>query len=62
MFPRLFVFDMVGTTVKPSEAIPDAFKRALPETAGVRLSDEAIQAVRGKAKSQAIAELLPADC
>ena len=59
MLPRLFVFDMVGTTVKPSDAIPEAFRRALAG-AGVKLADDAIQAVRGRSKRRAIAELLPA--
>ena len=58
MFPRLFVFDMIGTTVLPSEAIPEAFRRAVA-AAGVELTDEAIQAVRGKSKREAIAALLP---
>ena len=59
MYPALFVFDMIGTTVKPSAAIPDAFRKALAES-GVRLTDEDISSVRGKSKREAISDLLPA--
>ena len=54
---ELFVFDMIGTTIEPSNAIPEAFRAAL-STAGVQVSDEDISAVRGKSKREAIAELL----
>jgi len=57
MIPKLFVFDMIGTTVEPSDAIPHSFRAAL-FTAGVKLSDEDISAVRGKSKREAIANLL----
>lgn len=57
MIPELFVFDMVGTTVEPSDAIPQAFRSAL-STAEVQLSDEDISAIRGKSKREAIAALL----
>ena len=57
MFPQLFVFDMIGTTVKPSGAIPEAFRAALAE-AGIELTDEQIQSIRGKSKREAINELL----
>jgi phosphonatase-like hydrolase len=57
MIPELFVFDMIGTTVEPSDAIPQAFRSAL-STAGLQLSDQEISAVRGKSKREAIAELL----
>lgn len=38
MIPELFVFNMIGTTIEPSDAIPEAFRAAL-STAGVRVSD-----------------------
>lgn len=60
MIPELFVFDMIGTTVEPSDAIPRAFQSAL-STAGLRLSDEDISVVRGKSKREAIAKLLAAN-
>jgi phosphonatase-like hydrolase len=55
--PELFVFDMIGTTIEPSDAIPGAFRSAL-SNAGLHLSDDEISAVRGKSKREAIAELL----
>jgi phosphonatase-like hydrolase len=58
VYPALFVFDMIGTTVEPSAAIPEAFRRALAGS-GVNLADEDIASVRGKSKREAIAELLP---
>jgi phosphonatase-like hydrolase len=53
----LVVFDMIGTTIQSSNAVPDAFSRAL-STAGVTVNDTEIAAVRGKSKRAAIAELL----
>ena len=53
----LVVFDMIGTTVTASDAIPAAFERAL-EVAGVRLTPEDIHSVRGRSKVDAIRELL----
>lgn len=48
---------MIGTTVAPSNAIPEAFTAAFTAI-GVELSDDQISAVRGKSKREAIAELL----
>ena len=53
----LVVFDMVGTTVQSSNAVPQAFAKAL-SAAGVALDSDDIAAVRGKSKRDAIAELL----
>lgn len=57
MRPELLVFDMIGTTIEPSDAIPQAFRAAL-FNAGLHLSDDEISAVRGKSKREAIADLL----
>ena len=57
MRPELFVFDMIGTTIEPSDAIPGAFRSALSRT-GLHLSDDEISAVRGRSKREAIADLL----
>ncbi len=57
MYPVLFVFDMIGTTIQPSDAIPDAFQSAFAAN-GIRLSGEQITAIRGKSKREGIAELL----
>ena len=57
MIPKLFVFDMIGTTVQPSDAIPQAFRSAFTNL-GIDLSDEQISTVRGKSKNEAISELL----
>jgi phosphonatase-like hydrolase len=57
VFPELFVFDMVGTTVRPSDAIPQAFLGAFAAI-GIQLTNEQVTAVRGKSKRAAIAELL----
>jgi len=57
MRPGLFVFDMIGTTVQLSDAIPEVFRSAL-SSAGLQLSDEEITVVRGRSKREAIAELL----
>lgn len=53
----LVVFDMIGTTIQSSNAVPEAFSRALG-AAGVAINDADIAAVRGKSKRVAIAELL----
>ncbi len=53
----LVVFDMVGTTVQSSDAVPQAFVRAL-SGAGIAPTSEDIASVRGKSKRAAIAELL----
>ena len=57
MLPELFVFDMVGTTVQPSDAIPQAFLGAFAAV-GIQLTGEQVTAIRGKSKREAIAELL----
>jgi phosphonatase-like hydrolase len=57
----LIVFDMIGTTVRPSPRIPEAFALALA-TAGVSVSDAEISAIRGKSKTDAIRELLVRHC
>lgn len=57
MRPELFIFDMIGTTIEPSDAIPGAFRAAL-SNAGLHLSDDEISAVRGRSKREAIADLL----
>lgn len=53
----LVVFDIIGTTIQSSRAVPDAFSRALG-AAGVTITDADIAAVRGKSKRVAIADLL----
>ena len=59
MFPELFIFDMIGTTARPSDAIPQAFLGAF-SAVGLQLTNEQVTAVRGKSKREAIAELLTA--
>ena len=54
---RLGVFDMVGTTVRSGEEIPSSFREAF-SSIGVELSDEAIAAIRGRSKQEAITRLL----
>ena len=53
----LVVLDIAGTTIRATDHIPDAFSEAFASV-GVQLSDQDIQAVRGKSKREAIAELL----
>lgn len=53
----LVVFDMVGTTVRSTDAVAEAFTRAL-SSAGIALDSDDIASVRGKSKRAAIAELL----
>jgi phosphonatase-like hydrolase len=60
MIPELFVFDMIGTTVEPSDAIPEAFVDAF-SAVGLELTTEQVTKVRGKSKRVAIAELLAID-
>ncbi len=57
MSASLVVLDMVGTTVRAGEEIPDTFRRVLGEE-GVELSDESLRRVRGRSKREAIAALL----
>jgi len=53
----LVVFDMAGTTVRATDWVPVAFHEAF-EQAGVVLSDEEIQSIRGRSKREAISDLL----
>jgi len=53
----LVAFDVGGTTVREEGIVPYALRQAL-EPLGVRPSDEAIAAVRGVSKRQAIASLV----
>lgn len=55
----LAVFDMVGTTVQSGNEVPGSFRRAFSRV-GIALSDEAIAGIRGRAKHEAIRELLVA--
>ncbi len=59
--PGLVVFDMIGTTVRSSDKIPEAFRLALA-SAGVELSADDISGIRGKSKRAAIEELLAGKC
>ena len=54
----LVVCDMAGTTVQDDGQVPRAFTAALAEH-GVAVTAEAINALRGASKRQAIFELLP---
>ncbi len=56
----LVVFDIAGTTIRASDHVPAAFSEALANV-GIKLSDQDIQAVRGKSKREAIAALLQQD-
>lgn len=56
---RLVVFDMIGTTVRATDAVPRAFAAALaPE--GVEVDQAQLTGVRGLNKRAAIAALVPA--
>lgn len=55
--PALIVFDMMGTTVRGSDLLPGALRKAF-ETVGVNLSDDEITAARGKSKREAITSML----
>ena len=55
--PDLIVFDMIGTTIRASDVVPSAFRKAF-ETVGVNLSDDDITAARGKSKREAISSML----
>ena len=57
IYPSLFVFDMIGTTVKPTGVIPEAFISAFARE-GIALTDAQVDGVRGKSKREAIAELV----
>lgn len=53
----LVVFDIAGTTIRASDQVPAAFKAAFARF-DIELSDDAIEAIRGKSKHEAIAQLL----
>ena len=56
---RLVVFDMIGTTIQATDAVPEAFATALaPE--GVPVDAATLTRVRGLNKRTAIAALVPA--
>jgi len=55
---RLVVFDMIGTTIQATDAVPQAFATALaPE--GVEVDAGMVTRVRGLNKRTAIAALVP---
>jgi phosphonatase-like hydrolase len=54
---RLAVFDMVGTTVRAGDEVPESFRVAFRRF-GVELPDEALTAVRGRSKAEAVADLV----
>ena len=56
---ELVIFDMAGTTVRDDGQVPEAFTAALAEY-GVAVGPEAIRALRGASKREAIRGLLPA--
>ncbi|HEY5491355.1 MAG TPA: phosphonatase-like hydrolase [Gemmatimonadaceae bacterium] len=56
---ELVIFDMAGTTVRDDGQVPAAFTAALAEY-GVTVGPEAIRALRGASKREAIRGLLPA--
>jgi phosphonatase-like hydrolase len=56
---ELVIFDMAGTTVRDDGQVPEAFTAALAEY-GVAVGPEAIRALRGASKREAILRLLPA--
>ena len=59
MKPRLAVLDMIGTTVEAGPGVAEAFIGAF-ERAGVALSEEAVDKVRGRSKEEAVLELTEA--
>jgi phosphonatase-like hydrolase len=59
VFPDLFVFDMIGTTVESSDAIPEAFLSAFAAV-NIELTADQLTNIRGKSKREAIAEILTA--
>ena len=54
----LVIFDMAGTTVRDEGQVPRAFSEALAEY-GLATGPDAIRALRGASKRQAILDLLP---
>jgi len=59
MLIRLSVFDIVGTTVISGDEVPHAFRDAFLSV-GVALPPDAVTAIRGRSKREAIATLLAA--
>jgi phosphonatase-like hydrolase len=55
----LVVFDLAGTTVEDRGQVPEAFEAALAAH-GLEVSRDALDAVRGSSKREAIASLVPA--
>jgi phosphoglycolate phosphatase-like HAD superfamily hydrolase len=55
---RLVIFDLAGTTVYDGDAVGDTLRSTLMESAGVQVSRDAANAVMGRPKDRAIAELL----
>ena len=55
--PDLVVFDIAGTTIHATDQVPAAFRKTFANI-DIELSDDEIQAVRGRSKREAIAELL----
>jgi phosphonatase-like hydrolase len=55
---RLVVFDMAGTTVRDDGQVPRAFVAALAAH-GIEVNDEAIVAVRGASKREAVRHFVP---
>ncbi len=53
----LVVFDIAGTTIRASDQVPAAFREAFAGI-DIALSDADIQAIRGRSKREAIAEML----
>src|SRR5512141_2578216 len=49
----LVVFDMAGTTIEDSGQVPEAFTTVLSQH-GITISDDALRAVRGASKRDAI--------
>lgn len=56
---RLAVFDMVGTTVRSGDEVPESFRTAFRRF-GVELTDEALSAIRGRSKAEAVEDLVAA--
>lgn len=56
--PRLVVFDLAGTTVVDGGQVPTAFSSALAE-AGISVSAEQIETLRGSSKREAILRMIP---
>jgi len=57
---KLVVLDVAGTTIEDDDAVGDAFRAALHRIASVEVRHEAVNAVMGLAKPDAIARILSA--